>query len=468
MRISFTDRELDVMAVLWDRGSATVAEVRERLPDDLAYTTVLSVLRTLEEKGPRRPPRGGEGAPLLPARGTTRCRSKRAHSTDRHRVQRIAGAVADAARERSGSLRRPDQEAASADGRAAARRQAMIALWMVYSLIVSHGRSRLRPACSIALPAEHSGSAGGFGWWLSRSRRAFQLGRQRCRDLALRSSANAPRLVGEARATKAVPSIWVASQPGLAELIARAESTSLGTAECGARVGRGWSRRSLALRRLCGNSDDRCSRDVVGLARRPSSISSRVARRRNRPGGHWRHFGRASSCRSGRSALPPTSARSCSSTSGSTCAPEIRSCCTWAAMIARAHAVELRGVVAHPTAATCGRAGLRRTGAGPRARLAAPTAIFCSTSASVACGPASCSRRRCSSERLPSRGESSPCIPPRPRFVGARITLGVAAALAVVALACDMPSPDVVAPDGTNQATKRLYGEVQSVVGPAH
>ena len=51
MRISFTDRELDVMAVLWQRGSATVAEVREGLPDDLAYTTVLSVLRTLEEKG---------------------------------------------------------------------------------------------------------------------------------------------------------------------------------------------------------------------------------------------------------------------------------------------------------------------------------------------------------------------------------------------------------------------------------
>jgi len=51
MRISFTDRELDVMAVLWDRGSATVTEMRERLPDDLAYTTVLTILRTLEEKG---------------------------------------------------------------------------------------------------------------------------------------------------------------------------------------------------------------------------------------------------------------------------------------------------------------------------------------------------------------------------------------------------------------------------------
>jgi predicted transcriptional regulator len=49
--VSFTDRELDVMSVLWDLGSATVAEVRERLADDLAYTTVLTVLRTLEQKG---------------------------------------------------------------------------------------------------------------------------------------------------------------------------------------------------------------------------------------------------------------------------------------------------------------------------------------------------------------------------------------------------------------------------------
>lgn len=51
MEISFTDRELDVMAVLWERGSATVAEVRASLPDELAYTTVLTVLRVLEEKG---------------------------------------------------------------------------------------------------------------------------------------------------------------------------------------------------------------------------------------------------------------------------------------------------------------------------------------------------------------------------------------------------------------------------------
>lgn len=47
----FTDRELDVMSILWRHGSATVTEVREELPDRLAYTSVLSALQTLEEKG---------------------------------------------------------------------------------------------------------------------------------------------------------------------------------------------------------------------------------------------------------------------------------------------------------------------------------------------------------------------------------------------------------------------------------
>ncbi|HEY4219128.1 MAG TPA: BlaI/MecI/CopY family transcriptional regulator [Gemmatimonadaceae bacterium] len=49
--MSFTNRELDVMAVLWERGTGTVTEVRDGLEDDLAYTTVLTILRTLEEKG---------------------------------------------------------------------------------------------------------------------------------------------------------------------------------------------------------------------------------------------------------------------------------------------------------------------------------------------------------------------------------------------------------------------------------
>src|SRR5947209_1146621 len=41
------------MDVLWERGSATVAEVAESLPKELglAYNTVLTTMRILEEKG---------------------------------------------------------------------------------------------------------------------------------------------------------------------------------------------------------------------------------------------------------------------------------------------------------------------------------------------------------------------------------------------------------------------------------
>lgn len=49
--ITFTPRELDVMSILWRAGSGTVSEVRDALGEELAYTSVLSVLQTLEEKG---------------------------------------------------------------------------------------------------------------------------------------------------------------------------------------------------------------------------------------------------------------------------------------------------------------------------------------------------------------------------------------------------------------------------------
>ena len=51
MDISLTDREADVMQILWERGPSIVSEVRSGLTDDLAYTTVLTILRTLESKG---------------------------------------------------------------------------------------------------------------------------------------------------------------------------------------------------------------------------------------------------------------------------------------------------------------------------------------------------------------------------------------------------------------------------------
>jgi BlaI family transcriptional regulator, penicillinase repressor len=50
---NLTEAELRLMDVLWDKGSATVGEVADALPAelDLAYNTVLTTLRILEEKG---------------------------------------------------------------------------------------------------------------------------------------------------------------------------------------------------------------------------------------------------------------------------------------------------------------------------------------------------------------------------------------------------------------------------------
>jgi BlaI family penicillinase repressor len=49
-----TSRELEALKVLWSRGKATVREIYTELrPRDgeLAYTTVLSLLQTMEQKG---------------------------------------------------------------------------------------------------------------------------------------------------------------------------------------------------------------------------------------------------------------------------------------------------------------------------------------------------------------------------------------------------------------------------------
>ena len=50
---NLTDAELRLMEVVWEKGKATVAEVVEALPKDipLAYSTVLTTLRILENKG---------------------------------------------------------------------------------------------------------------------------------------------------------------------------------------------------------------------------------------------------------------------------------------------------------------------------------------------------------------------------------------------------------------------------------
>lgn len=51
MGVAFTERELDIMAVLWSRGPSTAGEVRAELSDDITHNTVQKMLSILEEKG---------------------------------------------------------------------------------------------------------------------------------------------------------------------------------------------------------------------------------------------------------------------------------------------------------------------------------------------------------------------------------------------------------------------------------
>jgi BlaI family penicillinase repressor len=49
--LRLTQRELDIMSVLWELGEATVYEVRDRIDPNLAYTGISSMIRMLEIKG---------------------------------------------------------------------------------------------------------------------------------------------------------------------------------------------------------------------------------------------------------------------------------------------------------------------------------------------------------------------------------------------------------------------------------
>jgi predicted transcriptional regulator len=65
--LNLTEGEQRLMEVLWDQGPATVAEVAEALSKtlDLAYNTVLTTLRILDEKGYVRHTRPKDGRAFL-------------------------------------------------------------------------------------------------------------------------------------------------------------------------------------------------------------------------------------------------------------------------------------------------------------------------------------------------------------------------------------------------------------------
>ena len=48
---SFTDKEMEIMQVVWDLGEAAVKDIQDRLPGDRHYNSVLTIIRVLERKG---------------------------------------------------------------------------------------------------------------------------------------------------------------------------------------------------------------------------------------------------------------------------------------------------------------------------------------------------------------------------------------------------------------------------------
>lgn len=66
-----TDRELEALKVLWERGEATVRDLADAMnadvgDDQLAYTTVLSLLQVMEQKGLVRHRREGKAYVYVP------------------------------------------------------------------------------------------------------------------------------------------------------------------------------------------------------------------------------------------------------------------------------------------------------------------------------------------------------------------------------------------------------------------
>src|SRR5437773_11688512 len=67
-----TDRELEALKVLWERGEASLRDVADTMNasagggDELAYTTVLSLLQVMEQKGLVRHRREGKAYVYVP------------------------------------------------------------------------------------------------------------------------------------------------------------------------------------------------------------------------------------------------------------------------------------------------------------------------------------------------------------------------------------------------------------------
>jgi len=88
---NLTEAELRLMDIVWEKGAATVNEVAESLPGDppLAYNTVLTTLRILEQKGYLAHTKSKEGRAFIyePVVGRKQART----NAMRHLISRFFG-----------------------------------------------------------------------------------------------------------------------------------------------------------------------------------------------------------------------------------------------------------------------------------------------------------------------------------------------------------------------------------------
>jgi predicted transcriptional regulator len=89
--LDLTEAELRLMDVVWDKGAATVGEVAAALPGEpaLAYNTVLTTLRILEQKGYVRHTKPREGRAFVYRAVVGRKQASR--NALRHVVRRFFG-----------------------------------------------------------------------------------------------------------------------------------------------------------------------------------------------------------------------------------------------------------------------------------------------------------------------------------------------------------------------------------------
>jgi BlaI family penicillinase repressor len=48
---TFTDRELEIMRLVWKLGEVSARQIQESLPGDRHYNSVMTIIRVLEKKG---------------------------------------------------------------------------------------------------------------------------------------------------------------------------------------------------------------------------------------------------------------------------------------------------------------------------------------------------------------------------------------------------------------------------------